>query len=81
MSYRITITKLVENPNYEKERERFEQQNRWGPGYAGSPEGPRSHLEEQTLFTILNDDEFNAVRMAVLREMELEKEMPRRIDA
>ena len=69
MSYKIVVTKLVENPNYEEERIRFEQDVR-GRFQDYNPEArPKKMIEDRQLEITLTEEEFQEVKKGVLQVM------------
>lgn len=68
MSYRLSITKIIPNPNYdaEEEREKQERMNRW----TGNNEifAPATY-EDKALTVEITDEEFKAIKKAVLEVM------------
>lgn len=60
MNYKLTITKIVENPNYEEEKK-----DSRGYGYQNG--NPISKFREETALTVeLTDKEFTAIKKAVI---------------
>lgn len=69
MHYKITITRTVPNPNYKEELEVFkDRSSRYG--YGQNISEPQLEIEENSLFTILNEEQFAAVRKACVEAME-----------
>lgn len=69
MHYRLTITCIVANPDYETEKAKFEESRRFGRSTYSDNDGPRATLEEQMLYTVVNEEQFNAIRKAALEKM------------
>jgi len=61
--YRLTITKFVPNPNYDKEMEEYENRNRYN---RPNSEHPVSTLEEKLMYVTLDEKQYEAVKKAVL---------------
>ncbi|MGE0199288.1 MAG: hypothetical protein AB7O96_00950 [Pseudobdellovibrionaceae bacterium] len=61
MNYKITITKQVENPNYEEEKKSRE--------YGFNSIAPQKYWEVEALKMDLEEDEFSAIRKACLEVM------------
>ena len=65
--YEIMITKLVENPNFETQQQEYEKRSR---GYASMTEAlPEKFHRVKQLETTLTDEEFAAIKKAVLEVM------------
>ena len=72
MTYKVTITALEPNPNYEKEYEEAkEAERRWHQPYnnAAQPAYPLAQVEVRKLETVLTQAEFDAARKAILEVM------------
>jgi hypothetical protein len=67
MNYRITITAVEPNPNYQTEMKEHESRARYS-GLLHIPE-PLAEREVKKLETILTEDEFKAARDAILGAM------------
>lgn len=66
--YRLTITKIEVNPNYEKEMENWERKMHYG----NSPtDFPKFEFEQRSLFVILTEDEFRLLKPEILRVFDL----------
>jgi hypothetical protein len=65
-NYRITITRETPNEKYADERAEYENRNRYN-NFIGNP--PDRIITTKALETVLTEEEFNEVRMAVLRVM------------
>jgi hypothetical protein len=64
--YKLTITKVVDNPNYKAELKEW-QDSAWRIANFGSEGGPIPTIEENTLFVILTDEEYEVVKKEVLK--------------
>jgi len=61
--YELVVTEQLENPDYEVQLDKW-QRNRFGD------DAPVAFTEQRRLSITLSADEFNAVRLAVLNEMQ-----------
>jgi len=63
--YKITITKFVDNPKYDEEMVEYKEKTRYGYNV----QYPKATLEERVLESSFTDEEFKAVKKAVLEIM------------
>lgn len=70
MNYRVVITKLIDNPNFEEERKSWEAAHGFYGRSAIDDRMPQRQIEEQSLVTILNETQFAAVQKAVIEKMQ-----------
>mgnify|MGYP003399420675 FL=1 len=64
MSYRLQLTQFEENPDYADELADYKKRQ----GYGYSPEGkyPKREIEKRHLDAIVTDEEYKAIKKAVL---------------
>jgi len=75
MKYKITITKYDENPEYEKQMEKY---NEWYDGsmrgrFPGGPSNdarPEREIESRALEVFLTEDEYKKVKAEVIKIFE-----------
>lgn len=69
MHYKITITKMQDNPDYEKEMAEFKERHGfYGRSMSDMRSEPVREIEKEALFVILDDRQFDAVKKAVLEQ-------------
>lgn len=73
MNYRITITKLEDNPNYKQEMEKYLEASTYNNRQWNNSNGvlaaePRESFERNAFFTILDQEQFDAVKKAALEK-------------
>jgi hypothetical protein len=61
--YRIKIVRLIENKNYEEDRQKAEASQRYG---SPSLPYPQKYIEERSLETDLTDDEWETVKKQII---------------
>jgi hypothetical protein len=66
--YRLHITRFEPNPNYAEELKAWNDTRRYGPPFDGAS-GPMPDRELRSLEVVLTDEEFEAVKRAVLEVM------------
>lgn len=71
MHYRLTIGRIIENPNYETELEAFQRSERFGRNVMDleGSHGPQRFIEQQHLFTIIDEEQFKAIQKACIETM------------
>ena len=68
--YRLTITRLIENPNYEKEMEQMkERRGFYSRSVMDNLTEPVPTMEQQSLFTIVDEEQFAAIQKACIETM------------
>jgi hypothetical protein len=69
MRYKIVITKMIDNPNFQNELEEY-RKNDSRSRYIGSSDVlyPERMLSENALATILSEKQFEAIRKATLEQ-------------
>lgn len=66
MQYKLTITKLIDNPNYEAEMVDYDKQRNNSYGISSLPS---KTIEDNSFLAILTEKEFQAVKKAVIEIM------------
>jgi hypothetical protein len=66
MNYKINVFRKELNPNYAKEREEFQQKNRGRFYDEGNAEIPQQFISINALATEISEEQFNAIRKAVI---------------
>lgn len=64
--YRLQVTKFVKNEGFEKEMEEYRDRTKYGYGSGMDIEHPVDTREERRLEVELSDEEYEAVKKAVL---------------
>jgi hypothetical protein len=59
--YRLQVTKFVDNPNYDKEMDEYKSRSTYQ-----LVDHPMSRLEERNLDVTVTDEEYKAIKKAVL---------------
>jgi hypothetical protein len=66
MNYQISITRTEVNTDYEAQLKEWNEQNRYGNRNNFNDNGPRSEIVKNALICELTEEQFKAVKAAVM---------------
>lgn len=64
--YKLQVTKFVKNDNYEEEMKEYKMRTVYG-NYSGNIDHPYDTKEERHLEVLLTDEEYEAIKQAVIK--------------